>query len=252
MKRKICIAGIVLLCAVFLFSGFMIYRHYAEEQKQMNEFEHIAGLIETSPEQPTDTPPNEDKQTVPDYSELYRQNPDMIGWIAIDGTSINYPVMQTVDRPKFYLKHNFKKEYSDYGVPFVDENCDISASDNIIIYGHHMKGGKMFGALESYKNKSFYEQHKIIRFNTLTEKADYEIIAVFKTVAYSSNGFAYSAFINAADENEFNEYVAKCKGLSFYDTGLSAEYGNKLITLSTCEYSNTNGRLVVVAKKIID
>lgn len=254
MKRKIYLILIIICCAVFLFGGYMVYRHYAEEEKQMNEFEQLAELIEAPPEQPTntDTPPSEEKQFAPDYSELYRQNPDMIGWISIDGTTINYPVMQSIDRPKYYLKRNFKKEYSDYGVPFVDENCDIETSDNIIIYGHHMKGGKMFGTLESYKDKGFYEQHKIIQFNTLTEQADYEIIAVFKTVAYSSGGFHYNNFINASDENEFNEYVARCKALSFYDTVLSAESGNKLITLSTCEYSNQNGRLVVVARKITD
>ena len=175
----------------------------------------------------------------------------MVGWIAIDGTKLNYPVMQTKNNPNFYLKRNFEKEYSDLGVPYIQENCDILNSDNLIIYGHHIKGGKMFGALESYKSKSFYEKHKTIHFDTLTEQAEYEIVAVFKTVAYSAEGYRYYDFVNAETEEAFAEYVAKCKELALYDTGVSAEYGDKLITLSTCEYSAQNGRLVVVAKKVV-
>ena len=120
----------------------------------------------------------------------------------------------------------------------------------VTIYGHHIKGGKMFGALEDYKSKSFYEEHKNIQFDTLTEQAEYEIVAVFKTVAYSSEGFRYYDFVDAENEEDFNSYVGKCKELALYDTGVTAEYGDRLITLSTCEYSARNGRLVVVAKMV--
>lgn len=174
----------------------------------------------------------------------------MLGWLSIAGTNINYPVMQTPNNPNYYLKHNFEKEYSDLGTPYVQENCDLLTSDNLVIYGHHIKGQKMFGALENYKSKDFYEEHKTFRFDTLTKRGEYEIIAVFKTVAYSSAGFRYYDFVNAEDENDFNAYIAKCKELALYDTGVTAEYGDRLITLSTCEYSAQNGRLVVVAKKI--
>lgn len=174
----------------------------------------------------------------------------MVGWISIAGTTVNYPVMQTPNDPNFYLKHNFEKAYSDLGVPYIQEDCDLAASDNLIIYGHHIKGQKMFGALESYKDKDFYEEHKSIQFDTLTEQAEYEIVAVFKTVAYSSEGFRYYDFVDAEDEKAFDEYVSKCKEFALYDTGVTAKYGDKLITLSTCEYSAQNGRLVVVAKKI--
>ena len=187
---------------------------------------------------------------LPEREELYEQNPDMVGWLQIEGTGIDYPVMQTPNDPNFYLKHNFEKAYSDLGVPYIQEDCDLAASDNLIIYGHHIKGQKMFGALESYKDKDFYEEHKSIQFDTLTEQAEYEIVAVFKTVAYSSEGFRYYDFVDAEDEKAFDEYVSKCKEFALYDTGVTAKYGDKLITLSTCEYSAQNGRLVVVAKKI--
>ena len=199
---------------------------------------------------PDDAPVSEGEDVLAKYLELYLQNEDMVGWISIAGTTINYPVMQSRNNPNFYLKHNFEKEYSDLGTPYVQENCDIAESDNLVIYGHHIKGGKMFGALEDYKSKSFYEEHKTIHLDTLTEQAEYEIVAVFKTVAYSSEGFRYYDFVDAENEEDFNSYVGKCKELALYDTGVTAEYGDRLITLSTCEYSAQNGRLVVVAKKV--
>ena len=102
--------------------------------------------------------------------------------------------------------------------------------------------------MEDYKSKSFYEEHKTIHFDTLTQQGEYEIVAAFKTVAYSSEGFRYYDFVRAESEEEFNAYVETCRELALYDTGVTAEYGDRLITLSTCEYSAANGRLVVVAK----
>ena len=109
--------------------------------------------------------------------------------------------------------------------------------------------GRSAVAAAAYKSQSFYEEHKTIQFDTLMERGEYEIVAVFKTVAYSSQGFRYYDFVNAENEGEFNAYIEKCKELALYETGVNAEYGDRLITLSTCEYSAQNGRLVVVAKK---
>ena len=173
----------------------------------------------------------------------------------MEDTNINYPVMQTVDNPNYYLKRGFDKEYSSYGCPYVQEDCDVlKPSDNVVIYGHHMNNGSMFADLEKFKDKDFWQEHKTIAFNTLTEKNEYEILAVFKTVVYtdSPEAFKYYRFTDAQSPEEFDAYIDKCKELSLYDTGVSAEYGDKLITLSTCEYSRTNGRLVVVAKKVTE
>ena len=109
----------------------------------------------------------------------------------------------------------------------------------------------MFGSLDKFTSKNFYEKHKMIQFNTLSEQSQYQIIAVFKTVAYSASGFRYYDFVNAEDEADFNAYVSRCKELALYDTGVTAEYGDKLLTLSTCKRFAENGRLVVVAKKIV-
>lgn len=170
-------------------------------------------------------------------------------------TKINYPVMQSKDNPNFYLRHGFDKSYTVYGCPYVQENCDVDApSDNLVIYGHHMNDNSMFAGLMKYADKSFWEKHKIIQFDTLTEKGKYEVVAAFKTEVYtdSPNSFRYYDFVNADTEDDFDAYIAKCKELAIYDTGVNAEYGDKLITLSTCEYSHNNGRMVVVAKKVAE
>lgn len=132
----------------------------------------------------------------------------------------------------------------------MSEECNIKTSNNLVIYGHHMNHKKVFGALEDYKSKDFYEKHKIIEFTTLEKKEEYEIFAVFKTVVYSKNSFKYYNNINFSNENEFNTFINRCKELSFYETNIQPEYQDRLITLSTCEYSNKNGRLVVIARKI--
>ena len=253
MKKHICLIAAVCLLGTAAFCGYHIYDHYADEAEQTEAFENIAEIVEQAQSEDGNAPEvplTEEENILTEYGELYLKNTDMVGWLSIAGTTLNYPVMQTPNEPNYYLKHNFEKAYSDLGVPYIQEDCDLAASDNLIIYGHHIKGQKMFGALESYKDKDFYEEHKSIQFDTLTEQAEYEIVAVFKTVAYSSEGFRYYDFVDAEDEKAFDEYVSKCKEFALYDTGVTAEYGDKLITLSTCEYSAQNGRLVVVAKKI--
>lgn len=178
-------------------------------------------------------------------------NTDLVGWIQIPDTNINYPVMQSTVVKNYYLYVNFKNEYSNHGSIYVREECDVTKpSDNVTIYGHHTSVGTMFGNLDKFVDKNFWEEHKTFTFDTLTEYHTYEIIAVFRTSANIGEGFAYHHFVDAANEAEFDEFVATCKSLAYYDTGLTAEYGDKLICLSTCEYTLNNGRLVVLAKRI--
>lgn len=250
-KKYICMIAAVCLLGTAAFCGYQVYTHYSNEAKQTEVFQELVQTVQKPDEDAPEIPYSEEENVLAEYGELFLQNSDMVGWISIAGTTINYPVMQTPDNPNYYLKHNFDKEYSDLGVPYIQEDCSISDSDNLIIYGHHIKGQKMFGALEDYKSQSFYEEHKTIQFDTLTERGEYEIIAVFKTVAYNSEGFRYYDFVKAEGEADFTAYLDKCKELALYDTGVSAKYGDKLITLSTCEYSANNGRLVVVAKKSV-
>lgn len=240
MKRILFISFVIMLVSISLISIFFIYKDKKEDIEQEKVFEEIIDIVNESEEK---------EENAINIEELYKINNDIVGWLKIDNTNINYPVMQTKDRPNYYLKLNFYRQYSSLGTPYIAENCNIETSDNLIIYGHHIKGKRVFGELENYKSKEYYNNHKNIKFYTMQEKAEYEIIAVFKTIAYT--GFRYYEFYNAKDEREFCTFLNKCKELSFYDTEKIAEYGDKLITLSTCEYSNPNGRLVVVARKII-
>lgn len=255
MKSKYLMIGAAACAALFLFSGVMLYRQYADEKQSAEAFENIAALVEdeTPPaDEPQETEPPQQSQTAFEkYAAVYEQNSDFVGWISTPGTNINYPVMQTIDNPNYYLKRSFEKQYSDYGVPYVQENCDLELSDNSVIYGHHMNNGSMFADLCKYADEDFYREHKTIHFDTLSGFGEYEIVAVFKTVAYSEQGFKYYHFTRADSAEDFDAYIAKCKELSLYDTGVSAEYGDRLITLSTCEYSRQNGRMVVVAKRIV-
>lgn len=191
------------------------------------------------------------------YAGLYTANPDIIGWIKIKGTRINYPVMQTQNDPEFYLRRNFKKEYSVSGTPFMDAMSDIFIPTcNWTIYGHHMKDGTMFKDLVKYADYEFYKKHKYIKFDTIYKggQGTYEVVAAFYTQIYSSedNVFKYYQYPGITTEAEFTEYVNGIKKMSEYNTGVEVQYGDQLITLSTCNYhvGDGKGRFAVVAKRI--
>ena len=189
----------------------------------------------------------------PTSRNLYLENPDMVGWIRINGTDIDYPVVQRADDPTYYLKHDFEKNYTDYGCPFMQADCDaLAPSDNLIIYGHNMKDGSMFADLARYRSKDFWQTHKTVWFDTAVGGCAYEIFAVIHTTvqADSADAFPFYRFVNAAAPEEFSDYVSACKARALYDTGISAEYGDKLLTLSTCDNITDNGRWLVIGKRI--
>lgn len=264
MKRNMMIVLAAVFAAIFLFSGMMLWQDYRDQEASAEVFDNVANLI-VEETQPAPEPSAEDAETQPaeptepaaemtayeKYAAVYAQNNDFVGWLCIEGTNINYPVMQTPEEPNYYLKRAFDHSYSDYGVPYVQENCALGISDNIVIYGHNMSNGSMFADLCRYEKKSFWEAHPIIHFDTLSGYGEYEIVTVFKTVAYSQEGFKYYHFVDTESEADFDAFLAQCRELELYDTGVDAEYGDQLITLSTCEYSRKNGRMVIVAKKIV-
>ena len=169
-------------------------------------------------------------------SKLKKRNSDVVGYLEIPDTTISYPVMQTKDEPDFYLNHDIDKNYSFYGTPYLSAYCDLEKSDNLIIYGHNINGGRMFGALTQYKDESFYKKHKDVYFTT-ESKEKYEIFAV---ISISKHSFPYWQFVMAQDETDYDEFINKVKQYSLYDTGITPKYGDKLITLSTCDNSRGN------------
>ena len=184
MHKSIYVAMISFFLLIAAFSGMKIYGHLKEASKQDSLYDSLAQIVEiseTTPEtepipdmdasMPTVPPESVEPVMLPEYAELYEMNQDLVGWISIEDTRVNYPVVQSPDEPNFYLKHGFDKSETDYGCPYVAEICDVSKpSDNLIIYGHHKKNGSMFSDLKKFRNKSFWENHKTFRFDTLYEK----------------------------------------------------------------------------------
>ena len=181
---------------------------------------------------------------------LHEKNADCVAWITIEGTVIDYPVMYRPGQKNYYLHRDFNGNHASAGALFIAENCDPDNSDNVIIYGHHMNSGKMFAALNKYKKQSFYEEHKRIVYETLNGQETYEVMFAFTTPVYTGYDFEYYAFSKANSAEEYDAYISACRERALYDTGVTARYGDKLLTLSTCEYSQKNGRMVVVARKI--
>jgi sortase B len=281
MKKIIYYALIAVFSCVFLVSVYFIGDYYLESLSSQSSYDSLANLVEQGktdipketilyvppevdegivptevPQGPTDPTStmedlNEPSVILPEYSGIYLLNSDLVGWINIPDTQINYPVMQSPDRRDYYLTRDFDGKDNKNGCIYVREQCNVfRPSDNLTIYGHNMRNGNMFHDLHKFRDKSFWDGHRYFTFDTILEHHTYEILAVFTTTASVGRGFAYHLFVNATTEEEFDRYVAKCKELSLYDTGVTAAYGDKLISLSTCEYSQVNGRLVVVAKRV--
>ena len=238
------VVTIILICSI----SYIVISKYIEHKKQKVQQE-VLEKIKINQEDIT----SETTERMLQLEELQKENSDIVGWLEIEETSINYPVLQT-DNNDYYLTHTYKKEYSINGSIFLDKDYDFSVpSSNLLIYGHNNKNGKMFEELIKYESEEYYEEHPNIRFTTAEEDSNFEIIAVFKSRVYyknETNVFRYYYFINAENEEEYNYYVKQCKKASLYNIEKSAEYGEQLLTLSTCDYSTANGRFVVVAKKI--
>lgn len=240
---------LLLLVIIFIFSiGYMFYYIY-NNNKNKKDSTDILNEVKIDSTQVTE----EKSEKMLKLEELQKENNEIIGWLEIEGTNINYPVLQGTDN-EFYMKNNYKKEKSKDGSIFLDKsyNWDIPSS-NLLLYGHNNKNGIMFQDLLKYKNEDFYKEHTKIKFTTNKEDNVYEIISVFYSRVYyksEKNVFRYYYFVNANNEQEYNDFVNDAKKSSIYDTGVNANYGDQLLTLSTCEYSQEDGRFVVVAKKI--
>ena len=189
------------------------------------------------------------------FDALKKENADIVAWLRSDNPEeleIDYPVLYSGDNTE-YLRHDLYGREHTAGSIFLEGLNQPDFSDHyIIIYGHNMKNGEMFTDLIKYQSEDYYKAHPIIRFTTANEDSTYEIFSVFKSRVYyksETNVFRYYNFINANDEAEYNEFVEKAKSSSIYDTGITASYGDDLITLITCSYHVDDGRFVVIGRK---
>lgn len=224
-----------------------------EEQKKLEEQKKQEEQVVEEPQVEEEIV--EELVILPEYEELYEENSDLYGWIKIEDTVIDYPVMYTPEEPNYYIHRNWEKEESKSGTLYVDGRAIPNETENIIIYGHHMKNGSMFGSLKNYKDISYYEEHKYIEFDTIYERAKYEIISVTKAVVYyekepPKGEYLFYEHTELDNKEAFDAYIKKAKENAYFETGVTAEYGDKLITLCTCDYWTTNARLLVIAKKI--
>lgn len=259
-RRKLTIAVCSLVAAgcliAFSLSSLNDYKTERDTQQMIDWKDQAAESIaesttESGPQYTLDEAP-ETREVLDEYINLLNKNKKLIGWLKIDDTNIDFPVMQTSDN-EYYLNHNLNQEYDRNGTIFMDKDCDVlKPSTNYIIYGHHMKSGKMFGKLDKYQDQKYCEEHKYIQFDTIYEKGTYEVMYVFRSRVYSEEEivFKYYQFIDADGEQQFDSYMEEMASMSLFDTGVTAEYGDQLLTLSTCDYQEKNGRFVVVAKKI--
>lgn len=250
------LAKIVFVAAliVFIGSGLYLGKYYYDRHVSSRNMDAVKSLLVTEANEESDSLPERTEDDVLlRYSQLYEQNPDMAGWIAIEGTNIDYPVMYVPGDNDAYLHSNFNKEYDAGGVPFIDGNNVLDPrDDNLIIYGHNMNDKSMFQNLLNYKDYSYYEKHPSVQFDTIRERGTYHIAAVIlvrATYVGEVDGFHYDLAYSFSSEAEFQEYWQNIQALSLYDTGVTPEYGDDLITLSTCEYSQKDGRLAVIAVK---
>ncbi len=275
-------ALMVIFAAVFLFSTGFLVVYYIQSNKQAKQNDKLAGIVEevqkemdtgnniinsdgtlnVDPENPllnnnnvyvqvTNPETGETMDVLREYATVYLMNPDLVAWIKIPGTKVNYPVLQDKENVNYYLKKDFYKQYARHGSIFANEMADLNTpSDNVTLYGHNMADGSMFAGLHAYEDPNFYAEHPYILFDTLTTHQLYKVIAVFYTTDLPLTGFAYHTFVDG-DEQEFAWFVEEFMALSMYDTGETAVYGDKLLTLSTCDHDvlDDHGRFVVIAKR---
>ena len=235
MKRMIKISLILLLLGMAVIAAVPFLKEKEAERKSENGFKEIQESV------------TEKKDKTMNVTKLKGENKDCIGYLEVPGTSISYPIMQTRDNPNYYLNHDFDKNYSFYGTPYLSAYCDLKKSDNLIIYGHNINGGKMFGALEQYKEKDFFDRHRKIYFTT-DRRREYELFAV---MSVNVRKFKYWKFIMARDEKDYDEFVQKVLEHSMWNIGGKPKYKEQILMLSTCDNGKEDDwRIVVVGKEI--
>lgn len=254
-----CILSVLFLISVVCLGYFGLYYYGAwkvdKESKRLAQLKENTAINNMYEDEEMEVVVGDEVKTykvLEKYKSLYNSNKTLIGWLKIADTVIDYPIMQSEDNT-YYLDHNSNLEEDRNGALFLDSHCDIqNPGANYIIYGHNMKSGKMFGSLDQYEDPAYYEKHKTIQFDTLYEEGTYEVMYVFRSHVFKQEevAFKYYQFYDANSKEEFESNMNEMAAMSLYDTGITAQYGDQLLTLSTCDYEEKDGRFVVVAKRI--
>ena len=271
-------AIILILASVFLFCGVFLGKYYSKAQDTTNDYDQLASIYNQATEDvtdptrpsfdPTDPVETQPPEMLPNMKEVYALNNDLVGWISLPRLNIDYPVMQTPHSRDYYLYRDFFKNDNNTGCLYVRENCDVfKPSDNVVIYGHAMKTGDMFGRLFNFRNYSFWEKNQYFTFDTLYERHTYQIFSVFITsgTQYDNSGnhvgYPYHRLNDFPSAAAFDQFIADIKGAAFtgtdpyvgrclFETGITPQFGDKLVCLSTCEYTLNDGRLVIMGVQV--
>lgn len=222
-----------------------------EMARQAEEIDGVLGIVSNAPKSQGYIEETQEEQQYTEYAALYAENSDFVGWLHIDNTNIDYPVMSTPEEPEYYLRRAFDKTSSQGGTPFVGADSTID-SDLFIVYGHNMKNETMFGTLDYYAAKAFWEENPSLLFTTTAECREYEVFAALETRILYQNETGYRWYYQAGDltEEAFDELVSYLLGNALYDTGITPSYGEQIIILSTCSYQEDNGRFLIAARRI--
>lgn len=277
LKRYLLPSLMLVFSLTFLISAGYLIKMAIEDHTQSKQNQYLANIVQqVQNETPVQRPPistngptqdyeeplsafteiahpvtGEPVKVLREYAPVYQLNADMVGWITLPGTKLNYPVVQTPDDPDYYLKRDFYKKSSRYGTIYAHAWANIGdPSDNVTLYGHNMRDESMFASLHQYESKEFYDANPYIYFDTLYEHRTYQVLAVFE-IDITKVDFPYHNFVNG-NTISFRDYINTCRELSLYNTGVTAAYGDKLLTLSTCDNDTSTDdiRFVVVAKLV--
>lgn len=254
MKRSLKRLAALVLGLIFLGSGTGLLMSVQKGRKEEQSFRDLAQKVSASEPAAPEKGDSPGQEILPQYQALYQENHDLAGWVRVDGTNIDYPVMFTPGDVEYYLHRDFYGADADAGTPFVGYGCSLKPrSDNLVLYGHNMKNGTMFHDLLNYAQEDFCREHPVIVFDTLEQAGEYQVAAAFYTQIYPEEAegvFRYYEFTDLSDPRRFALFWEQVASLALYDTGLKVEYGDQLLTLSTCSYHAEEGRFVVIAKRM--
>lgn len=265
MKEKIRKFLAIVFLLIFIISITYIIAYFYTTYKNETNLKELQSIMNTvrvvenkniasenEPQNVNSYEVNQEKNNnakIENFKELKKLYSNIVAWIEIENTTINYPIMQSNDND-YYLYRNYKNEYSRYGSIFLDYKYDFSKdSQNFLIYGHNNNDEMMFNELLKYQEKEYFEAHPSINLITENDITNYKIVSVFKSQVYSqdaTNVFRYYNYVDLSNEDTFTNYITNVKKASIYDIDIEPKLGDDIITLSTCEYSKPNGRFVIV------
>lgn len=250
MKRFLWFSGAFVagMAAACLAAALMLLPGHLKEQELQNQRPRAVEPAPTPSPTPAPTP-------LPqmDFSGLLARNPDVVGWVTVDGTPVDYPVLQGDDN-EFYLRHDLDGEYDVEGIPFADYECDVEKGRHLIIYGHNMGEGKSdrFSSLQQYRDPAYYARHPVIQLNTLYGSALYKVAAVCALTARTDDPdyFAFNEYTDFADDAAEQQYLDEIARRAFYTTGDYVHADERLLTLCFCTYEMADARMLVMARPL--